>query len=201
MSRYRIPSKRARAELRVSNSRFIATIAPVADRHAVQEFIREIRAALPDATHHVHAFKIGYGSSVIEGLSDDGEPSGTAGAPALAVLRGADLGDVALVITRYFGGAKLGTGGLVAAYTQAAKAALAAVETEEKVSRCKQEITLPYPLYQPMRRILEECEARIEQETFAAEVRVCYLVAEDRMAELGERIKNLSGGKVLPRAV
>ena len=144
MSRYRIPKQRARIELRVSNSRFVATIAPAFSTQAAQEFIRAIRAELPDASHHVYAFKIGFGASVSEGLSDDGEPSGTAGPPALAVLRGAGIGDVVLVITRYFGGTKLGTGGLVAAYTNAAKSAITALETEEKVTRVRFELWVPY---------------------------------------------------------
>ncbi|RMF85118.1 MAG: YigZ family protein, partial [Planctomycetota bacterium] len=97
MARYRIPAGRARVELRVSNSRFIATIAPAATMAEAQQILREIRAEMPDATHHVYAFKIGYGASVSEAMSDDGEPSGTSGPPALAVLRGADIGDVALV--------------------------------------------------------------------------------------------------------
>ena len=200
MSRYRIPKERTRVELRVSNSRFIATIAPAGDRNAAQTLLREIRAEMPDATHHVYAFKIGYGASVQESMSDDGEPSGTAGPPALAVLRGAEIGDAALVITRYFGGTKLGTGGLVAAYSQAAKAALAALVTEEKVTRRRFEIVLPYPLHQPVRRALEECEARLESEEFAAEVLIRYLVAEDRAEELVRRIENLSAGRAHPKA-
>lgn len=199
MSRYRIPKNRTRVELRVSNSRFIATLAPAATMKAAQDFLREIRAEMPDATHHVHAFKIGYGPSVSEGLGDDGEPSGTAGPPALAVLRGADLGDAALVITRYFGGTKLGAGGLVSAYTQSAQAVLAAAATEEKVTRRRYEFSVPYPIYQPVRRLLDECEALIENETFAADVLVRCQVAEDRAAELADRLNNLSSGRIRPQ--
>ena len=149
MQRYPIPKQQARTEIRVSNSRFIATIAPAATSQAAQEFIRSIRAEMPDATHHVYAFRVGYGSSIREGMSDDGEPSGTSGPPALAVLRGTDIGDVVLVITRYFGGTKLGTGGLVSAYTAAAKAAIAILETEEKSRASRSRSTCPTPCSKP----------------------------------------------------
>src|SRR5688572_19497440 len=116
-TRYPIPAETTRVEIRVVNSRFIATIAEARTAEDAHAFIAAIRAEFANASHNVYAFRAGYGASVIEGMSDDGEPSGTAGRPALSVLRGADLGDVVLVITRYFGGTKLGTGGLVRAYT------------------------------------------------------------------------------------
>src|SRR5947209_14285779 len=113
---YLIPTATTRIEQEVSRSHFIATLAKVESVAAARAFIASIRAEMPDASHHVYAFKVGYGSSVNEGLSDDGEPSGTSGPPVLAVLRGTDIGDVVLVVTRYFGGTKLGTGGLSRAY-------------------------------------------------------------------------------------
>src|SRR3954469_1102863 len=119
MPSYRIPAATTRIENEVSRSRFIATLANAPSFQEARDFIASIRAEMPDANHHVYAFKVGYGSSVIEGMSDDGEPSGTAGPPVLAVLRGADIGDAVLVVTRYFGGTKLGTGGLVHAYGDA----------------------------------------------------------------------------------
>jgi putative IMPACT (imprinted ancient) family translation regulator len=79
---------------------------------------------MPNASHHVYAFRVGHGNSIIEGMSDDGEPTGTAGPPVLAVLRGTQIGDIIVIVTRYFGGTKLGTGGLVRAYPEAAQIAL-----------------------------------------------------------------------------
>ena len=132
---YPVPQSRTRTEIKVSNSRFISTIDRADSVKEAQAFIRSIREEMPDASHHVYAFKIGHGSSISEGMSDDGEPSGTSGPPAMAVLRGSGIGDVVLVITRYFGGTKLGTGGLVSAYGAAAKAAVAELATEEKIKR------------------------------------------------------------------
>src|SRR4029078_4802467 len=105
-------------------------------------------------THHVYAYLIGHGATTTLGMSDDGEPPGTAGRPAMAVLKGSGLGDVALVITRYFGGTLLGTGGLVRAYGDAAKAVLALLPREEKIDRRELSITLPYTAYEPTRRLI-----------------------------------------------
>lgn len=195
MSRYPVPKRRARVETRAGNSRFIATIAPASTMQAAQDLLREIRAEMPDATHHVYAFKIGYGKSVSERMSDDGEPSGTSGPPALSVLRGADIGDVALVITRYFGGTKLGTGGLVAAYSAAAKAAVDAVETEEKVTRLDYEVAVPYAALEQVRRLLAKHECLVETETFDADVRLRFLIPEDQLADFSRRLADLTAGR------
>lgn len=155
---------------------------------------------MPDANHHVYAFKIGHGASVQEGVSDDGEPSGTSGPPTLAVLRGADIGDTLVVTTRYFGGTKLGTGGLVAAYTAAAQAGLAAVETEEKVSRVDVVVDVPYALLEPVRRTLPHHEARIDNEEFAAAVRLHLSVPVELVPALEQALCDLSGGQVHARS-
>lgn len=194
MSRYRVPKSRTRVEIRVSNSRFIATLDRASSMDDAQALLREIRAAMPDATHHVYAFHIGHGASVSERMSDDGEPSGTSGPPAMAVVRGSDVGDVALVITRYFGGTKLGTGGLVSAYTEAAKAAFAALETEEKVNRVACVCDAPYALHEPLRRLLAKQKCLIDGEEFTDAVRVTFRAAEESLEEIEKAIGDLSGG-------
>ena len=105
---YHIPAEEHRVEIVVGKSRFITTVRYV-------ETVDEAKAS-----HHVYAYRLGYGNSITEGLSDDGEPTGTPGPPAMAVLRGHDIGDVIVVITRYFGGRKLGKGGLVRALSSPA---------------------------------------------------------------------------------
>ena len=131
-SRYRIPipTEKPRLTLEVSNSRFITTVSYVDSVNSARGFLAAVRDEMPDANHHVYAYRIGYGNSVIEGMSDDGEPSGTAGPPVLAVLRGTNIGDVIVIVTRYFGGTKLGTGGLVRAYSEAARLGLSSLKTE-----------------------------------------------------------------------
>ncbi|HEX9441452.1 MAG TPA: YigZ family protein [Roseiflexaceae bacterium] len=171
-----VPAARARADIRVVNSRFIATAAPAATVEAARAFIAEIRAEMPDASHHVYAYIVGHGATTTLGMSDDGEPSGTAGRPVMAVLHGSGLGDVVLVVTRYFGGTLLGTGGLVHAYSDAAKAVLAALPREEKVERRMLTITLPYAAYEPARRLVAAYAGNIVEETFAADVTLHVLL-------------------------
>ena len=152
------------------NSRFIAYAAPSASVVAARAVIAGVRGEMPDASHHVYAYIIGHGATTTLGMSDDGEPPGTAGRPVMAVLRGSHLGDITLVITRYFGGTLLGTGGLVRAYGDAAKAVLAIVPREEKIERRTLALTVPYAAYEPARRLIAAHAGCILEEMFAAEV-------------------------------
>jgi uncharacterized YigZ family protein len=195
---YRIPAATVRIEHEVSRSRFIATLGSAPTVEAARAFIAAIRAEMPAATHHVYAFKVGYGASVTEGLSDDGEPTGTAGPPALAVLRGADIGDVVLVVTRYFGGTKLGTGGLVRAYGDAARAALAAVQTSEKVERRQLGLSVPYALYERVKMIAAAHGATIDDATFEAEVTLDLTVPLDSVEPFAAAIREVSAGQIAP---
>ncbi len=201
MARYRIPKCRTRVETRAGNSRFITTVDVAPTVRAAQEFVRSIRAEMPDATHHVYAFKVGYGGSVSEGMSDDGEPSGTAGPPTLAVLRGADIGDIVLVTTRYFGGTKLGTGGLVAAYTHAAQAVLAELDTIEKVHHVGYVLRVPYNLHEQVRRLLPTFECEVEREDFAEQVTLRVQLPEERTEAFVAGVGDLSAGRVVPERV
>lgn len=113
------------AEIEVRRSRFLATVARAEEESAARAMVARVKAAFPDARHHCLAFIIDVpGAQPIERSSDDGEPAGTAGMPMLEVLRGAGLGNVVAVVTRYFGGTLLGTGGLVRAYSDAVASAL-----------------------------------------------------------------------------
>jgi uncharacterized YigZ family protein len=170
MPPYRIPAHAATAELTIAHSRFIAQVRLAGSAADARATLAGIRAAAPDATHHVYAFRAGYGNSVTEGMSDDGEPSGTAGPPLLAVLRGAAVGDTLLVVTRYFGGTKLGTGGLVRAYTSAAQLGLAATTFEHKIERHTLTLHIPYATYEPLTVLIRNHDGQIDTETFAAEV-------------------------------
>lgn len=199
MPGYLVPKERCRVETRYGNSRFLATVDRAGTVKDAQDFIRAIRAEMPDATHHVYAYRIGHGSSIREGLSDDGEPAGTSGPPAMAVLRGSDVGDVALVITRYFGGTKLGTGGLVAAYTEAAQAAFAALVTEEKIERRPFHLGVPYALLETVRQILAEEAALVTGETFGAEIALGVLIPVENLDGVSRRLSDCSGGGIVPR--
>lgn len=198
MSRYPVPKTTTRIEYQMSNSRFISTVARADTVQAAREFIQAIRDEMPDASHHVYAFRVGYGASVTEGMSDDGEPTGTSGPPSLAVLRGANIGDVVLVITRYFGGTKLGTGGLVYAYTNAAKEAIAALPTEEKITRKLVGVTFSYSLYERMKRLVEHYDGQLEDEAFEGDVTLYAYFPEENIAPFSSDIQELSAGRVTP---
>src|SRR5512147_206871 len=150
---YAIPLHEIRREHVVVNSRFIATLAPVFHIEEARAFIARIKKEFADASHNVPAYIIGGGNTVTEYFSDDGEPSGTAGKPALAVLRGSGLGDVAVVVTRYFGGTLLGTGGLVRAYTESTQMAVNAVARGRRVPVHVAMVAIPYNLLERIRLI------------------------------------------------
>ncbi len=168
--RYPIPAKEARAEIMVINSRFIATAAPAFSVEEARAFIARIRAEFPDASHHVPAFLIGYGASVTAHCTDDGEPSGTAGRPALAVLQGSGLGDVVVVVTRYFGGTKLGTGGLVHAYGEVVKSVLAVLPRAEKIPTHTVMLACEYAYFDRIRLLVQAHHGQILDEDFGADV-------------------------------
>ncbi|NWG22043.1 MAG: YigZ family protein [Chloroflexi bacterium] len=190
-----IPAGRARVELRFVNSRFIGTAGPAATVDGAKAFIAAVRAEMPDASHHVFAYVIGHGSTTTPGMSDDGEPSGTAGRPVLAVVRGSGLGDVVVVVTRYFGGTLLGTGGLVRAYGDTAKAALAELPRTEKIERRAIMVAVPYTAYEPARRLIAAHEGTITGETFATDVTLELSVPERRVASLEEALREATAGQ------
>ena len=195
-ARYAIPAGLAQVELRFRNSRFIGTSGPAATVEEARRFIESVRSRFPDAGHHVYAFEVGYAASVTHGMSDAGEPSGTAGRPVLAVVRGADLGDVVVVVSRYFGGTKLGTGGLVRAYTETAQAVLAAVPRREKVLEVGARLALPYEFYQSCRSLIERLGARIETEEFGGRVEVRLRIDAAHLTDLREGVQGLTSGRV-----
>jgi len=179
MKRYPIPAQETRTEITVVNSRFVATIAPVFSVEAAKDFIARIKAEFDDASHNVTAFVVGYGASVTAHCNDDGEPSGTAGRPALAVLQGSGLGDAAVVVTRYFGGTKLGKGGLVRAYGDAVRSVLKVVPVAEKVPTHLVMLALPYSHFERVRLQIEAHHGKILAEDFAADITItCQFTVE-----------------------
>lgn len=174
-----IPAQAATCEIRVSNSRFITNLAPASDVASARAFIASIRTAMPDASHHVYAYVIGHGATTTLGMSDDGEPSGTAGRPALAVLKGSGLGDVVVVVTRYFGGTLLGTGGLVHAYGDSVRAILEVVERVEKIARTQIVLAVSYAMYEGIKRTLASYDHRIDDEDFGTDVTMTVTIRQD----------------------
>lgn len=194
--RYPIPATETSIEIEVKNSRFIATIAPVFSVAEAREFIRRVKTAYSDASHNVPAFLVGYGASVTAHCNDDGEPSGTAGRPALAVLQGSGLGDVAVVVTRYFGGTKLGTGGLVRAYGDAVRAVLEAVPRAEKVPTHIIMVAFPYTLFERVKRLIKAHGGKVLDEEFAADVTITAQFVVDRFDAFQQGLEEMTHGSV-----
>jgi uncharacterized YigZ family protein len=194
-----VPAASARSEIRVVNSRFIASAGPSASVEAARTFIAGIRAELPDASHHVYAYIVGHGATTTLGMSDDGEPSGTAGRPVLAVLRGSGLGDVVLVVTRYFGGTLLGTGGLVHAYGDAAKAVLALLPRTEKIERRELTISVAYSLFDQTRRLIAAHAGAVVDEAFAAEVTLRVLLPQAQIEPFAAALGAATAGQARVR--
>jgi uncharacterized YigZ family protein len=194
MKLYQIPAERTRSEILVVNSRFIATIAPAFSVEQAREFIGEVRSEFSDATHNVPAFIIGHGASVITHASDDGEPAGTAGRPALAVLTGSGLGDAVVVVTRYFGGTKLGKGGLVRAYGNAVRSVLSVLPRAEKVPTHTVMLALPYSFFERARILVNDYGGQILDESFAADVTLTVRFSVERFAPFQASLAELSNG-------
>jgi uncharacterized YigZ family protein len=190
------PAGQFRAELEVLKSRFIAIIECVETTEQARAFLASVHAEMPTANHHVYAFIVGHGASMIEGMSDAGEPPGTAGKPVLAVLRGSDMGDVALVVVRYFGGTLLGTGGLVRAYTEAAQIAIAGVAREQKIDRVQVMLTLPYSLYERGMRTIRQYDAIVIEEDFAEDVTLLVALPLSDVTILELQLRDLTAGKL-----
>lgn len=199
--RYPIPASPARTELRVVNSRFIGSATHTPTVETAREFIAQVRTDLPGATHHAYAYLIGYGASVIAGMSDAGEPSGTAGRPMLAILRGSGLGDVTVVVTRYFGGTLLGTGGLVHAYSDTTKAVLAILPRTEHIEHRTLLIAIPYNAYTPARQLLAAHHATISAETFATDVTLTVSLPATAVAACTAHLATLTSGQAEVQAI
>src|SRR5690606_32743118 len=159
------------------------------------------KAEFADATHNVPAYLVGHGPAVIAHCNDDGEPSGTAGRPALAVLQGSGLGDIAVVVTRYFGGTKLGTGGLVRAYGDAVKAVLEVLPHAQKVATHTVLVEVPYNLFERLRLLVEAHHGEILDETFGAEVLVTIRFAVEHLPPFQDALSELSNGAITAEIV
>ena len=196
MKLYSIPLNEIRREQIVVNSRFIATLAPALTIEAARSFINRMRKEFADASHNVPAYIIGGGNTVTEYFSDDGEPSGTAGKPALAVLRGSGLGDVAVVVTRYFGGTLLGTGGLVKAYTESTQLVVNAVARGRRVPVHVAMVAIPYNLLERTRLLVTRQNGQILDEDFAGDITMTLQFPVDSFEGFANELREMSAGKL-----
>jgi uncharacterized YigZ family protein len=193
MSSYLIPSRFGEAEFTEKHSRFIGRVWPVETEEEAVARIKEMREKHWDATHNVYAYIIREGG--IMRYSDDGEPGGSSGMPTLTVFRAGEIFNVCCVVTRYFGGILLGTGGLVRAYSQAAKLALEAAGISRMALWENVALACPYSLYERLRRELEGAGAVIKSADFGSDVTIEALLPDGSLDGVNARIAEISAGE------
>ena len=185
-----------KAETWAKNSRFLGEAFPVLSAEEAKELWQFRKQTYDNGGHIVYAFAVGPQQNIL-GCSDDGEPAGTVGRPVLAVLKGSGITNFMITVARWFGGTKLGTGGLVHAYTEAAQAALVDVETVELIPMTKLNFQVSYPLYEIVRRKLAECGFTILAEDFSEKINICGELPSSAAGNLKNELENLSNGKII----
>ena len=194
MIEYKTIQDSAFAEYEINKSRFLAYVSHIESEEQAQTFIQSIKKKHYDARHNCCAYIIGERGQ-IQKSSDDGEPSGTAGAPILEVLKKNELSDIVLVVTRYFGGIKLGAGGLIRAYGKSATLALdAAVIVRKSIFDCC-ELTLDYDLLGTLENYLHQHQIRIDSKEYAANVKLTILLPQSESAAILKDITDMTAAR------
>lgn len=196
--RYPIPAQRHRVEENIKRSRFITILAYTPTVDDARAFISDVNAEFNDANHHCWAYVVGPpGSTAQVGLSDDGEPHGTAGRPMLTVLLHSGVGDICAVVTRYFGGTLLGKGGLVKAYSGGVQLALADLPTTERVPKTRLEIVTDYSAITLFKRMLPDYEVELLNEEYTADATFRVQLPNEHVDAFTESITSLTNGLAL----
>lgn len=193
MVKFKTVMKAAEIEQTIERSRFIGHVKPVESREEAEEFIAEIRARHKTATHNVPAFVIG-DQFQLQWASDDGEPQGTSGAPMVQMLVKEGITNVAMVVTRYFGGIKLGTGGLVRAYTGTAKLALEAGGICAVKEMDELKVRLDYTFHGKLQNHAMNGKFEITDTAFEDKVTVDLIMDPEHAQEVRTLISNPTGG-------
>ena len=180
-------------EIEVKKSRFIAIAQPIDDLSLIKDLVQQTRNLHPQANHVVHAAVVGPKGNLFS-CSDDHEPKNTAGRPALEVLKGSGITNIVVLIVRYFGGNLLGTGGLVKAYADSVKALLPNLSTEELIDKTSFSLSIPYNIYDPIKKMIESMEATIEKESFLTDVTIVGSLACSHASALAEQVIEISNG-------
>ena len=186
-------------ELKIQRSRFLAEAWPAVGEDAARAAVADMRRRFHDARHVCHGWRFGPDGEDGEARNDDGEPSGTAGEPILLAIRGAGLTDIVVTVARYFGGVKLGTGGLTRAYGGAAAAALAAAPRRTVLLGQQYELLLDYAQQKTVRHLLEACAGKVVGEDYGAAVRWRLWLPHSRCEDFLQQVREASAGRLEPR--
>ena len=191
----KVPTRYASCEETIKGSRFLAELFLISSQAEVREKIKAQKQKYADATHVCHAFICGKNAEIM-GMSDDGEPSGTAGRPMLDVLKGSGTTNILVTITRWFGGTLLGTGGLVHAYGNGVKNVLAVAEFEELVEKSNFALKCDYQQYQIVKKIFEAFTLYEIFENFGEEILIKGQIAKNDFNSFKMRIFDSTNGKL-----
>lgn len=195
MDSYTTIAAQAAGEFVEKKSRFIGTIGPVSTEEEAMAFVAELKTRYKDANHNVYAYLLRTGQVK---CSDDGEPQGTGGRPVLEVLQKEGLTDVAVVVTRYFGGILLGAGGLVRAYTQGAKCAVDAGQVLQMCPAVRVELDMGYDFYGKVTYIMPDYGIVVESSDFGEGIRLTLRLQARQLEPFSAVLRELSGGMVSP---
>lgn len=194
--RYLVPHQHVAIEQRIKNSLFIGQLFHCPNQAAAVEIINRVTLAHAKATHNCRAYIAGPPNTAIRGQSDDGEPKGCAGRPMLNVLQHSGLGEICAVVTRYYGGIKLGTGGLVRAYSSTVQQALKHIVTAEQIPSRTLHLILGYADLDQVGRLLRQQGGTIIEKHFEENIRIRLEVPEEKTNELLRTITAHFGGRV-----
>ena len=184
----------AKAETKVKGSRFIGQAALVTDVAKAKEYLESVRKREYDATHHCFAYRVGVGSNIEFKYSDDGEPNGSAGKPIYDCIAGRELTNIIVVVTRYYGGTKLGTGGLLRSYSQTA------LLTLEKAGKTTNYITdsihliFEFSFYDQILKLIERFEARQTESDFSEKVSLTVLIRKSLTDQFAKELTDITHG-------
>ncbi len=194
---YPIPAKKHRVNDTIKRSQFITTIAHVSSADEANIFVAMIKKEFPDASHNCWAYVAGKpGDTASIGMSDDGEPHGTAGKPMLNVLLHSEIGEIAAVVTRYFGGTKLGPGGLVKAYSGSVKNALEDIDLIQKRQMVPLQLRFAYPHINAIKLLIESHDGLILNEDYQAEILINIEIPKSNNNEFIQAITDLCSGDI-----
>jgi len=190
-----IPTKTVTQEIEVKKSRFIGKGYPINSPEEGRELLKLLKQEFSDSRHVCYGFVWGKNSTHM-GMGDDGEPNGTAGRPILEVIKGSGIENILVAVIRYFGGIKLGTGGLVKAYTDIAKLVVESIETVEHVEMDEMTFSIPYNLYDKAKVIITENNGIILREDFSVLINVDFSSPREETGHITAQLMNLTRGRL-----
>jgi uncharacterized YigZ family protein len=200
-SRYPVPAAAHQVEFEIKRSRFLTFAERAYGREAAEAFIRDVRSRYPDARHVCWAYIAGAPDTTVMSMSDDGEPSGTAGRPMLNALQHSGIGEIVVAVVRYFGGIKLGTGGLQRAYSDSVMQVLADLPLIERIPRQALLVCYDYPLESTIRHLLGGYDVELGEVEYGQQVTMTLQVAQDMADTFVQHLSDRCSGQVQVRCI